>query len=479
MAESVDGSPVHDVHRGLTTVREGLAMVLGSRCWSLPAGEVRDALVEVDAVRGQCEAAYLHLVRAGLATEAGARPGQETTGFLKDRLRLTGARARADVEAARLCDPELGDLAELGQALARGEVSRDHVDVARRALKRVPAELVRTRRKDVSTLLTEHAKEFAPVQAEFLAAELVATVATKDDEDLLDADAHRRRCVSVVKDGLGMHQVHGQLGPDGALVKAVLDHLGAPGQTPDPRGDDDLGATGGTVVLDGVGDTRSPGQRAADALVMMAKLAAAASGLNGTGVGTRAGEPPRVVVHCSPEQLAWVPAAFAKGGGMAPPGLATCEQTGPISPAALQYHACTAVLERVILDKQGKVVEMRSVGRYANRAQRRALAARDGGCAWPGCDIPAQWCDAHHVIWWTRGGTTVIENLVLLCPRHHTEIHAEEWAVTMRDGVPFFTPPAWIDPARQPIRNSYHQRARQTRRAGQQIRLGPDPPDTG
>ncbi len=44
--------------------------------------------------------------------------------------------------------------------------------------------------------------------------------------------------------------------------------------------------------------------------------------------------------------------------------------------------------------------------------------------------------------------------MVLLCPRHHTEIHAQEWTVTMRDGVPWFTPPAWIDPARTPIRNS-------------------------
>lgn len=486
MATGPDDVPQHDVLRGLAVVREGLAMVLGARGWSLSAAQARHALTEAEALRGPCEAAYLHVIRAALAAEAGARPGYETAAFLKDRCRMTGSRARADVEAATLCDPETGTLAELGQALEHGEISRDHVDVARRAIKRVPAELVRARRHDVSTTLTQHATEFAPVQAEYLAAELVAAVATTKDEDLIDADAHRRRTAHVVKDALGMHQVRGQLGPDGAFVKAVFDRLSAPG-----RELHDVVQDGGdTAALDGVTDTRSPGQRGADALVMMAKLAAAATGLQQAGddrpagsttprVGTRGAEPPRVVVHCTPEQLAWAPSAFMAGGGMPPPGLATCEQTGPISAAELQYHACTAVLERVVLDPSGPIVEMRSVGRCANRAQRRALAARDGGCAWPGCDIPPQWCDAHHVVWWTRGGRTVVENLAMLCPRHHTEIHAEEWTVAMRDGAPWFTPPAWIDPARTPIRNTYHQRARQTRNVGQQLRLGYDPPDTG
>src|SRR5680860_868826 len=228
MASGPDDDAQHDVLRGLATARQGLASVCGARGWSLSPGQVRDALAEVDALRGQCEAAYLHLVRAALATDAGARPGAQTSAFLKDRLKMTGARARADVEAATLCDPEFGDLAELGAALGAGEVSREHVDVARRAIKRVPEPLVRTRRKEISVLLTEHAKEFAPIQAEYLAGELVATVATTDDEDLLDADADRRRCASVAKAPFGMHRVNGQLGPDGAVFKAVFDHLSAP-----------------------------------------------------------------------------------------------------------------------------------------------------------------------------------------------------------------------------------------------------------
>ena len=126
---------------------------------------------------------------------------------------------------------------------------------------------------------------------------------------------------------------------------------------------------------------------------------------------------------------------------MPPPGLASCEQTGPISAAELQYHACDAVLERVVLD-----------------------------CAWPGCDIPPQWCDSHHVLWWTHGGKTVISNLVLLSPPSHRDPRRR----VDRDDArrrPAFIPPAWIDPDRAPLRNTYHQRASDTRRLGQRLQV--------
>jgi hypothetical protein len=89
-----------------------------------------------------------------------------------------------------------------------------------------------------------------------------------------------------------------------------------------------------------------------------------------------------------------------------------------------------------------------------NRATRRALAQRDRGCAFPGCECPAQWADAHHIVFWRRFGVTALDNLVLLCRRHHTVIHLEEWTVTMEpDGFPLFHPPPWITggPRRNPL----------------------------
>jgi hypothetical protein len=61
---------------------------------------------------------------------------------------------------------------------------------------------------------------------------------------------------------------------------------------------------------------------------------------------------------------------------------------------------------------------------------RKALVVRDEGCAWPGCDRPAGFCDAHHVEPWWRGGETKLTNLVLLCSHHHHVTHKPGWSIT-------------------------------------------------
>ena len=62
-------------------------------------------------------------------------------------------------------------------------------------------------------------------------------------------------------------------------------------------------------------------------------------------------------------------------------------------------------------------------------ALRRALKARDHQCRFPGCN--ARRCDAHHVRHWANGGPTRLDNLVLLCRRHHRAVHEEGFAVRM------------------------------------------------
>ncbi|NMH95746.1 HNH endonuclease signature motif containing protein [Pseudonocardia acidicola] len=87
---------------------------------------------------------------------------------------------------------------------------------------------------------------------------------------------------------------------------------------------------------------------------------------------------------------------------------------------------------------------------------RRAVAARDRdrGCAYPGCGRPASWCEVHHIREWENHGETKLENLVMLCRVHHRLLHHSEWIVCIRDGLPEFIPPAWIDPNRTPRRRA-------------------------
>jgi Domain of unknown function (DUF222)/HNH endonuclease len=77
--------------------------------------------------------------------------------------------------------------------------------------------------------------------------------------------------------------------------------------------------------------------------------------------------------------------------------------------------------------------------RTATAAQRRALAARDRGCLIPGCQIPAEACQVHHLADWARGGSTDLPNLGLLCWAHHRQVDLQMW--TIEPGRPNGPPP--------------------------------------
>src|SRR5262245_38076611 len=93
--------------------------------------------------------------------------------------------------------------------------------------------------------------------------------------------------------------------------------------------------------------------------------------------------------------------------------------------ATVSMLACDSKLQRIILDSAGLPLDLGRQYRLATPAQRRALIIRDGGCGFPGCDRPAHWCDAHHIIPYEIGGLTNLKNLVLLCRKHHRKMHAK------------------------------------------------------
>jgi hypothetical protein len=72
-------------------------------------------------------------------------------------------------------------------------------------------------------------------------------------------------------------------------------------------------------------------------------------------------------------------------------------------------------------DDRGNVLDVGRKTRTIPSAIRRALTARDQRCQFPGCS--ARRCDAHHIDHWVDGGPTRLDNLVLLCRRHHRVVH--------------------------------------------------------
>lgn len=174
--------------------------------------------------------------------------------------------------------------------------------------------------------------------------------------------------------------INGLLDPiGGAAVRSALEPLAKPS---------------------GAHDDRSREQRWADALVE--KVAG--------------GQPASIQVTASIETLQAV--AGAPAGEM--------EFAPPISSATVQRLACDSSVTRVLL-KDSVVIDVGKAERTIRGARRRALNARDQHCRWPACERPAAWCDGHHIVFWANGGDDDLENLVLLCQRHHRMVHEGGW----------------------------------------------------
>ena len=93
------------------------------------------------------------------------------------------------------------------------------------------------------------------------------------------------------------------------------------------------------------------------------------------------------------------------------------------SPAELGALRCDSALHRLLTDGRSAIVDYGRARRLVPPDLFNALVARDHGCRYPGCNRPASWTDAHHVVHWADGGETAADNLVLLCRRHHRTLH--------------------------------------------------------
>src|SRR6267143_523251 len=116
----------------------------------------------------------------------------------------------------------------------------------------------------------------------------------------------------------------------------------------------------------------------------------------------------------------------------------------PISSKAVERLACDSSVTRILLGPDSTVIDVGRSKRTVSGPARRALDARDGHCRWPGgCDRPARWSAAHHVVHWSHGGSTDLDNLILLCHRHHWLVHEGCWQlVRSDDGRMLAIPPA-------------------------------------
>jgi hypothetical protein len=110
-------------------------------------------------------------------------------------------------------------------------------------------------------------------------------------------------------------------------------------------------------------------------------------------------------------------------------GVARLSTGHAISVGEARRLACTAGILPMVLNGASQPLDVGRRKRFHTPAMRHALAVRDRECRAVGCEIPAAWCEAHHVRPWAeaRGPTSVADGL-LLCSFHHHRAHDRRYA---------------------------------------------------
>lgn len=111
----------------------------------------------------------------------------------------------------------------------------------------------------------------------------------------------------------------------------------------------------------------------------------------------------------------------------------------PIPADVAAMLTCDAFLQALITDRRGQPIWLGRSRRQISPGLRLALSIRDGGCVFPGCEMPPDWCDGHHQPEWRQGAPTDPAHMALLCRRHHGLAHSKDW--TLRPTPPPGQPP--------------------------------------
>jgi Domain of unknown function (DUF222)/HNH endonuclease len=418
-------------------MRKALDECRARAVFGLSVDELVSYVDDFSVVAQQVAAVQLTLVRQVDSLQVAAAMGATSTvAWLRDRQRISGGAASRLVKLARAVDADAGS--PVAEALAAGEVNVEQAQVITNAVAKLPAE----HRKAGEEHLLGEAACFGPRDLGRLGQRIFEVVAPEEAEkhaldELERAERrawHDRGLWLTDIPGTSKVRITGYLTQEGAATaRAALNSLCAPRTMHRTAGDNDADPT----------DTRSPGQRCVDAFIEVCRLASACGELPDNG-----GDRPQVVVTIDYDSL------------RQQVGAGTFDDGFHLSPAAARRLACDAGIIPAVLGTASQVLDVGRQSRLVTGALRRALVLRDQGCAFPGCDRPPRWADAHHIVHWSDGGSTDLGNLALLCGYHHRLIHHSDWQVRInpKDGLPEFTPPAYVDADRKPRRNKYHHR---------------------
>jgi Domain of unknown function (DUF222) len=424
-----------DADRVAEQVRAGLTALADAEYWKFPGDDLLHTARSIEHLAHQMYAVQVAVAgEIDLARLAQTHGQTSTAALLRHTLAISPGDAHGRVRAARQVLPQDAisggeippQLPELGQALRDGDLGAEHTAIVVKTMSRIPTDIPAEIREQAEATLVGPARSLDPIHLSRVADKLLSTLDPDGDFDPRDPADRAELALGVRDTRTGLTSIKGRLDDHSVAV-----FIAATDAHAKPRPE-----------TDGIKDQRSAATRLAQALTTVLEDYLA------TGAGpVQGGERPHVTMTIAyntlTDQL----------------GPATFDATGiTVPPATARRLLCDCNLIPAVLGSAGEPLDIGRATRTWPTGIRRAVALRDRGCVFPGCDRPARWSEIHHILWWVNGGPTSLTNAACLCSAHHTLIHQGDWQIRMaKDGHPEVIPPTWIDPDQRPRRNHLHR----------------------
>ncbi len=366
-----------------------LAAIDGITVDSAGPGELATGFTNLTILRGHLAAKEAEFARRQqeLADTMGAAPAVDAMNRSGRTTRHAAQRAAARADA-------LGEAPRMTELLSMGRVSSDHADALADEIGKLDDDQ-RASLLDGESELASHAASSTPEQ---FRRHLKRTIRQQSDDDGIDESERQRdhaRLTLGTNHQTGMGEIRGELHPDDwqQINRRIDAEVRSLRTNPDLRGNDRA-------------------QLAAIALVSLV-----------TGARTNSRVPAAVTVHISLPSLLDEPGADKHGE----------YSDGTAVPAeTVRRHACDAHIIPVVLNGEGRPLDVGRAQRLATPEQRTALRTMYRTCAIDGCSTNYDRCEIHHLLEWTADqGPTDLEYLVPLCGYHHHRAHEGRWQLQL------------------------------------------------
>lgn len=401
-----DGLPVHEV---IAAIHACLAALedFPSRLGQLAPDELADAMAALLRLRGRSE--QLAALTARRAAERGDVKESDAANTaqwvaecaVQGAIPLDRRDAHTIAAVAEACDGASGEV--VVDAMTDGTCTAAVAKSVLAEFARIRPVIPVSSRADALRSYLEVDPVLGPRGLQQRTRHILATFAP-EELDKSDAALESTETLTLSSTPTGMTRLIAELAPvNAAIVKDAILAFSAP-QSASAATDD----TGSRQTCP---DDRAPGKRRVDALVTLISAAAKLDGEDAPKVGPCARMTVTVPLTALTDRI----------------GVPLTSTGDHLDAGAARRLACDAEIIPVVLGTNSEPLDVGRSKRLVPKGIRTAVELRDGGCTFPGCDRPPQFCEIHHVVPWAAGGETALLNSAMLCTTHHQIVHRREY----------------------------------------------------